>query len=290
MKKSKEKWFITGADGLIGSALFNYLESSGKLVSGSTCIRDHITKKVSYLDLASDISDWEVPERISVAFLCAAVTSQEECRENPAAARKINCTNTVELARKLLNRGVFVVFPSTNLVFDGGRAPYKESDPVNPKTEYARQKVETEKELLAFGSLVSVVRFSKIVWPEMPLLRGWIKAFQNHKPIRPFSDLPISPIPLSFAVMALVEIGAKRLPGIIHVSAREDITYTQLSYRIAEKMNVEKALVKPVSTHESGRNIEWLPAHTTLDSTRFEREFGMKAPDVWGTIDEVITS
>ena len=288
MNMRNEKWLIVGADGLIGKELLNLLNSSGNAALGTVFLEKPDLVRTFFLDLSGDISDWEASEHTTIAVLCAAVTSQEECRRNPEAAREINCIKTVELARKFVERGVFVIFPSTNLVFDGREALNREDDPVSPRTEYARQKAETERGLLALGTSVSIVRFSKIVWPEMPLLKGWMKALESGESIQSFSDLRLSPIPLSFAVKALEEIGRKRLNGIIHVSGRKDITYSEMAYRIAELLGADRNLVRPVRARESGQNIEWLPAHTTLNSTRFEKETGIMIPDVWETIEEVV--
>ncbi|MBP7506354.1 MAG: sugar nucleotide-binding protein [Prolixibacteraceae bacterium] len=289
MKYSEGNWFISGVDGLIGRKLAASLELSGRTVLGTTCLENVVSEKFSFLSLSEDINDWMPPEGISIACLCAAVTSLDECRRNPAVSRKINVTNTVLMAEKLIAAGVFVVFLSTNLVFDGETPLRKENDPVGPKTEYGRQKAETERALLLLGKSVSIIRFSKIIWPEMPLVANWINLLKNGKPISPFADMGISPISLSYAVEALAAIGERKFSGITHVAAKEDITYEQMALYIARKMNADVQLVQPVKARESGLTLEHIPFYTSLDASRLRVELGMEPPDVWSVLDNIIS-
>ena len=288
MKFSDEKWFISGVDGLIGRTLSARLESLGKTVFGTTCLNSAVSEKFSFLDLSEDIDDWMPPEGISIACLCAAVTSLDECRRNPTISRKINVTNTVLMAKKLADAGAFVVFPSTNLVFGGEIPLRKEDDPVGPKTEYGRQKAETERSLLLLGKPVSVIRFSKIIWPEMPLVTNWINSLKNGEPISPFTNMGISPISLPYAVNAIIRVGEERLPGVTHVAAKEDITYKQMALYIARKMNADMQLVQPVEARESGLTFEHIPFYTSLDASKLKSELGMEPPNVWSVLDDLV--
>ncbi len=284
MEKSKDRWLVIGADGLIGRALSAHLKSAGAAVIETTRKPDSVSDKRLFLDLAGDISDWQPPEQISVAYLCAAATSLVNCKKDPFHTKKINVTNTIALARKLVEQGVFVVFPSTNLVF-GGLVPFQKADyPACPKTEYGRQKAEAEKQLMSLGEMVAIVRFTKVLGNDTPLFKGWIEALRNNEIIHPFSDMVMSPVPLSFAVEVLHRIAEKRLSGIVQVSGKEDVSYERAANFIARGIGARKELVQPVKSTESGIDMEVAPLNTTLDTSRMESALGMMPPDIWKTI------
>lgn len=284
MIKSKDRRLVIGPDGLIGKALSDYLKTAGKPVLGTTRLRDAISEERLFLDLAGDISDWQPPEHISVAYFCAAATSLLDCRKNPSQTKKINVTNTVALARKLVEQGAFVVFPSTNLVFDG-LVPFQKADyPACPNTEYGRQKAEAERQLLNLGESVAIVRFTKILGLDTPLFKGWIEALRNNEIIHPFSDMVMSPVPLSFAVEVLYRIAEKRLSGIVQISGKEDVSYERAANFIARGIGARKELVQPVKSTESGIDMEAAPLNTTLDTSCMESALGMMPPDIWKTI------
>jgi dTDP-4-dehydrorhamnose reductase len=276
---------VVGADGLIGRALTD--NWAGKVVFETTHLPDTLSDHRIFLDMEQDVSGWHPPESVFVAIICAAISSLERCRTQPEQSAWFNVHNTVAVAKKLLTKGAFVIFISSNLVYDGSIPFRRAEDLVCPQTEYGRQKAETERQLLVLGDSVSVVRFTKVLSPDMPLLRRWLLALQNGETIHPFSDMVMSPVSLSFVVDVLRRVAELHLPGIVQVSAKEDLTYAQVAQYIARRIGANLDLVQPIRSTQSGLQIEAVPAHTTLDTTRLRREFGIEPPDVWSTIDLV---
>jgi dTDP-4-dehydrorhamnose reductase len=278
---------VIGADGLIGRALADYLVRSGGTVIETTRQTGTISEKRTFLDLSRDLSKWSPPCKCSVAYVCAAVTSLEKCRAEPAKTALINVQHTVALAGKLVKSGTFVVFPSTNLVFDGSLPYRKADDAVCPVTEYGRQKAEAEKQILALGNMAAVVRFTKVQDPETPLIKGWLNTLRNKESIYPFSDMVVAPLSVDFAVDVLHRVGGTHSAGIFQASAAKDVTYAQVGRYIARRIHASAKLVQPVKSGEAGPSLEAVPRHTTLDTTRLRAEFGLEPPDVWSTLDAV---
>jgi dTDP-4-dehydrorhamnose reductase len=283
---SKKTALIVGADGLLGRALADALPASGWNVITTTRRTGEMPDQNIFMDLSGDVAEWQPPSGVGAAFLCAAVTSLTACRENPGQSARVNVESTFLIAKKLAESGAFVIFPSTNLVFDGSAPRCHAEAPVQPQTEYGRQKSEAERRILGLER-AAVVRFTKIVWPGMPLVCGWISDLKSGRVIRPFSDMVLSPIPLSLAVDVLVQVAEKKLAGVMQASGGRDISYADLARRIAARFGAPPELVQPVRTKDSGIQIEAAPAYTTLDTARLESELGIRAPDVWETIDSV---
>jgi dTDP-4-dehydrorhamnose reductase len=279
---------VIGADGLIGRALADHLVRIGETVIETTRRRDTLSEKRIFLDAAGDVSDWRPPGPVSVAYLCAAVTSIERCRQEPMESANVNVHNTGALAKRLAASGTFVIFPSTNFVYDGSIPFRKAEDPVCPVTEYGRQRAEVERQLLSLGDLISIVRITKVIGPNMPLFKEWIQALQRNETIHPFTDKILSPVPLSFAVEVLHQTGLTRISGILQISASKDITYAQLGYHLAQRMRVDLRLVKPIAANPVP--YQEREHHTTLDTTRLVQDLGMKPPGVWSAVESLLTS
>src|SRR5271157_3884999 len=123
---------VVGADGMIGRTLAAHFNAAGRTVVRTALLP---MKDAATLDLARQAAQW-TPPPASVAYLCAAITSQEQCRTHQAATRAVNVEGTLALAEKLVHQGTHVIFPSTNLVLDG-LSPHQPADaPHAPKTEY----------------------------------------------------------------------------------------------------------------------------------------------------------
>ena len=230
-------------------------------------LRDTVLLTRKEIDLSKD--GWELP-KCKTAYICAGVTSTKECEEHPEETRRVNVENTIKLADKL---GCHVVFLSSERVFDGSKPFRKVTDEVCPVTEYGRQKAEVEKVLLGMGACV--IRFSKVIGWGVPLFEGWIDALKKGHIIYPYSNMSMSPLPVSFAVDFIERVG--KFKGLYQVSALEDISYDRIAYHIANYMGVPLDLVSPYDAKIGHVN-------STLDDNGISKQVGLNIPDSWDTI------
>ena len=272
---------MVGAEGQIGRALLAALPHA----QGTT--RRPSAAGQWFVDLAADESHWVLPASVSEAYLCAAITALEACRQDPTASAFVNVTQTVKLAQRLIALGAFIVFLSTNLVFDGSHPRRLATEPPCPTTEYGRQKAEAERALESLGEAVAIVRLTKVITPNMALLARWRAALEQGQTIRPFSDLVMAPLPLPFVVQALTRIGARRHGGVFQLSGERDITYAEAAEWLAARLGANPKLVQPITSVEAGVALEAIPAHTTLDDTRARQMFGLQPPSSADTLEFV---
>ena len=275
---------VVGADGQIGRELLGRLRAAGRPAVGTSRRAGGVAL---HLDLAADSRAWELPDRVAVAYLCAAVTSVDGCRRDPAGAAAVNVAGTLALADRLRDRGAHLVFLSTNLVFDGSRPHVPEDAAPAPRTAYGRQKAAAEADLLAAGG-ATVVRLTKVLPPGWPLLTGWADALRREEPVSAFSDLRIAPIPLGFAAEVLVRAGAARPGGVVHVSGDEDVSYAAVARELAARLGVPAGRVREGPAAAAGVPPEAAPPHTTLAVGRLARELGLTPPPVNRTITAAV--
>jgi dTDP-4-dehydrorhamnose reductase len=278
---------VVGGDGRLGRGLAEHLRRQGGAVLLTTRRRKETSGTRLYLDLSEDVSRWELPRPVDVAYLCAAVASLEACRKDPGPSRHVNVEQTAALARALAAAGAFVVLPSSTFVFDGRRPFPRPDDPVRPETEYGRQKAEAERRVLELGSRGAVVRITKVVVPEAPPFGDWVRALRAGEVIRPFADKVLSPVSLPYAAEALLRVGARRLAGVSHVSGTADITYEQAARHLARRLGTRPAQVVAGASAHSGLGPGAAPGHTALDASRVRAELGLEPADPWQTLDEV---
>lgn len=285
---SRPTALVAGADGLLGRALARELAARGLEVIETTRRRDSLSERRVLLDLDEPVAGWRPPCDPDIAFLCAGVTSLDRCKAEPAGSASVNVDATAALARALVERGAFVVFPSTGLVFDGSR-PFRDARETSPRTEYGRQKAEAETRLAAIGRAVAIVRLTKVLGPgSPPHPEQWARALRAGEQVRPLSDLVLAPIALAFAVEALYRVALRRSHGVTQVSASRDVTWADVAGHIARRVGAPPGLVRPASSREAGIDLEAVPAYATLDATRLERELLLAPPDPWAAVDSVI--
>ncbi len=281
---------IVGSTGTIGRSLLRFFaekfSDQTHPVWGTTRHKHEANHGAIWLDLAQPESFENLRGHFfRVAIICAAVTSQKACQENYAASYAINVSNTVELAKYLIDSGVFVIFLSSNAVFDGTIPFVEATQCVNPQTAYGQQKAKAEQGILSLNSdRVAVVRLSKVLDEQFSLFHGWIKNLRCGLPIHPFEDLYFAPISAQFAAYLLFNVALRQVGGIIQASAIMDISYSEVAYYLAKNMHLDLDIIKPVSCQNQG--VIHVPRHTTLN-TDFIQGIGIDPPHPWRVIDEL---
>lgn len=276
---------IVGVDGLLGGTLRRHLQQQGREVAATSLLSVADPRGVIHLDLTQSPETWPELPPCRAVVLCAAITSLEQCRANPAGTRLVNVAHTLTLLEHLAQRGTFVVFISSNLVFDGSK-PWRQPDELPcPRTEYGRQKAEAETALRRLGEQAAIVRLTKVIHPDMPLMRGWVQSLREGKTISPFEDMVCSPITLDATVSAIAEVADQQRAGIWQLSASADLTYAGIARRLAEIGGFDSAMVQPASARAAA--LEHLPQHSTLDPGRSLSELGFELRDPESVIDRV---
>ena len=275
---------IVGADGQIGGAILERLATRGIPVLG-TVLAGPAAAGHRVLDLGGDPQGWKLPEQVSTAYLCAAITSLDACGRDPQGTARVNVSRTVAIGKMLVDRGAFVVFLSSNQVYDGLVPFRRQSDPPCPKNEYGRQKAEAERQLLALGNAVAVVRLTKVLGPGAALLASWRRALAAREVVHPFSDMVMAPVSRPFTVAALEKVAAARNPGLYQLSADRDVSYAAAAAHLAARWGVGPELVQPIESRQAGIPPEVVQPHTTLDMARAQADLGLSPPSVWDAID-----
>jgi dTDP-4-dehydrorhamnose reductase len=283
---------VIGCDSMIGRALSNALHNDGYEVI-KTSRRKPIAEGCFFLDLSERASSYSLPENISTAFFCAAETSSERCCANKDETHTVNVLQTRILAKQIIAQGGRVIFLSTNRVYDGSKPYYKAQELPNPSIEYGKQKAQTEESFLALGKNVVIVRLTKVLSDQSPLIAKWIEALKNSIAIHPYRDMIISPLPLAYVVNILSKLIDTEFSGILQVSGAEDINYAQLAENIAAELGVDKNLVQPVDSFASDSpvatsGLNQQPRYATLDTTELFQLFQIKAPSLKDVVQSVL--
>jgi dTDP-4-dehydrorhamnose reductase len=259
-------YLIVGGDGLIGSSLHRKLILDGASVTVTT--RKHPDSSNSlYLNLNEDVSAWRAPLDVQVAYLCAAITKIKTCDESHNDAYRVNVESTLQIAAKLLEGGTFVVFLSTNYVFSGSKPQQKTNDSYAPINEYGRLKAEAERRLLSLGGKIAIVRLTKVLDRNSPLIAEWIRNLKRQQPVYAFHDLCIAPISLTYAVDALYHIGKLRKAGVYHLSGSKDLSYADLARMLANKVGVSRLNVNETSCRSNPEAAVARNRYMSLDVT-----------------------
>jgi len=273
-----DRLLIVGADGFLGGALRAHWQQQKRAVAATTFLPVADQRDTHRLDLSQSPEFWPVLPPCRAAVLCAAITSLEQCRRDPAGTRKVNVEHTLALAQLLAEQGTFVVFLSTNLVFDGTKPLRQADEATSPRTEYGRQKAAVEAGLMALGLRHAVVRLAKVFHSGLPLVRDWRDSLRAGKPITPFADMVCAPVALPTVIQGLAMVAEKELEGRWQFSPSEDVSYATIATEVGRLVQADLSLIRPGSARQLA-SLEHLPAHTTLDARGTRAKLGLDFPE-----------
>jgi len=256
---------IAGGDSRIGAAVARRLAEQGWKVLATTRHKERVTPDRPWLDLESCTEAMPSLPSCAICLIAAAAVKIDECRRDPAATRRVNVAGTAAVAGWVAQQQGFTLLLSTNQVFDGSRPLCKIEDAVCPLTDYGRQKADAEAAILAGDGHAAVLRLTKLLAPDAPLLQGWLAAWRRNQPVTAFRDMTIAPVTLPQTVEAITLLLTGRAAGLHHFSGDRDVSYLAIARELAARAEIDPALVQDSSFRDAGIPPEFAPRHTTLD-------------------------
>jgi len=230
MRAERTAW-VTGAAGLIGNCLVNAAPQFAPMWS---------VRGVTRADF--DLLDFDAvrrafrEERPQLIIHCAALSRTPVCQSNPGLARQNNVEVTALLEE--LAAGIPFVFFSSDLVFDGQKGNYVETDLVNPLSVYAETKVAAERVILE-NPRHTVVRTSLNAGVSPAGDRAFNEqlrvAWEAGKELNLFTDEFRCPIPATVTARATWELVEKGVTGLFHLAGSERLSRYEIGKLLAAR-------------------------------------------------------
>jgi dTDP-4-dehydrorhamnose reductase len=191
--------------------------------------------QLDLLDFAAVRSKFH-EDRPQLVIHCAAVTRVADVERNPELARRVNVDVTRLLAE--LAAGIQFVFFSSDLVFNGQKGNYIETDPVNPLHLYGETKSAAE-EIVLKNPRHLVVRTSINGGISRVGNRGFNEqlrlAWETGRPMTLFTDEFRSPIFAGETARAVWELALQSRTGLFHVAGAARLSRWQIGQLLARR-------------------------------------------------------
>ena len=167
----------------------------------------------------------------------------------------------------------YVVYLSTDYVFDGERGMYREDEPPNPVNYYGLTKLMGEVAVRSRCSRWSVVRASSIygLGPgRVNFAKFLVEKLSKGETVRALVDQYTSPSHAALLAEAIAELLERRAVGVFHVVGERMSRY-EFALRMAEKLGFDKSLIQPAKMEE----FKWLarrPRDSSLSCEQTRRK------------------
>ena len=284
------KYLVTGSAGLIGNQLVYDLEKSGEIVY--SCYNN--LKPIYGIPIQLDLLDLEGIHKIfkkiqpDIVIHSAALTDVEKCEVEQKLANSLNVTATEVIAKEVEQIGSYLMYISTDYVFDGNQGLYKETDLRNPLSNYGKTKLSGEKIIQDITSRWSIIRTST------PFGKHYLKktfpvwVYENlkiNKKINILENQFTSPTYVPNLSEMILEIIFHRLEGFFHLAGSTKISRFEFAKMIATKFDLNLSLLNPVKID----SMPWKairPIDSSLDISKINTMLKIKPYTISQSLDD----
>jgi len=262
---------VTGAAGMLGTALLPALVAAGHEVLGLDERAGDVTRRDALLEPARAFRpQW-------LAHL-AAWTDVDGCERDAARAQRVNEVGSRNAALAAADVGAGVLAISTDYVFDGATpTPRREFDLPAPLNVYGSTKLAGERAAREANPRAIIVRTA---WLYGPGGRNFVDTIVAKatagEPLRVVDDQRGSPTATGDLAGALLALLAAGRPGTFHVTNAGNCTWHELAGEACALAGVPAGIGR-LSTDELARPAR-RPAYSVLSNSWFERVTGRALP------------
>lgn len=249
------KFLVTGSAGLVGSQVVKDLSKhTDEIYSCYNNAKPAFGTPIK-MDLSNPQNMTDVIEKVKPDFIMhiAAMTNIDQCEIEKDLAMKINAKATEIISKQAARQNAFLLYVSTDYVFDGQHSMKKESDTPNPIDFYGKTKLEGEKAVMNSASPWCIARTSTPfgIHPSKYNFPTWVaKNLSEKKEIRIVTDQHTSPTYVPNLSRMLIELTKRQVSGIIHVAGATRISRYDMAELVADKLSLDKTFLKPASIND----------------------------------------
>lgn len=279
---------ITGGTGLLGKALLETLPASAE---ATATYRQHpppISQRFRFipLDVRDPSSVRQVVEEVRPDFVvhAASIGEVDEAERNPQRVWEVNVRGTQRIAEASRAIDAFLLYVSSNAVFDGKNPPYSEEVPPRPANRYGAFKREAELSVLRSGADCLVLRpILMYGWP-WPAGRGnvvtrWLYAMETGQPVQVAQGIFSMPLFAAQCAQVIWACLAKRMRGVLHVAGRDRLSLVEFARTVSRVFGLDEQLVVPVPSARLPM-LAPRPPDTSFVTARMESELGIQPTGV----------
>ncbi|MBT8192693.1 MAG: NAD(P)-dependent oxidoreductase [Acidimicrobiia bacterium] len=212
---------MTGATGYLGSAMRDSAPADVELIATG------FTRGGLRLDITDPVAVRNAvhQQRPDVVVHLAAVSLTASAGEDPDLATRVNVTGARAVAAAAGRYGVRLVALSSDVVFDGTGAPYREDARPNPINAYGASKLAGEEATAAEHPDALILRTSVLVGrnraDRYPFSMHVLQEAREGREITLYENERRNFYPVTHAASAVWECAGSDLTGVLHIAATE---------------------------------------------------------------------
>jgi dTDP-4-dehydrorhamnose reductase len=274
---------VTGAGGMLATALVPALQAAGhETLALARADADVAQPGAIAAPAASFAPDW-------IAHL-AAFTKVDDCESKPDHAHLVNGAGARHAAQAAAACGAAVLAISTDYVFDGrGTAPYREYDPVGPRSVYGASKWAGEQAVREIHDRHLIVRTAWLYGAGGPnFVDTIVNKARAGGPLAVVDDQRGSPTWTRDLAAALITLMSRNERGTVHVTNAGECTWHDLAVYAIRRAGLDVEVAR--TTTAAFARPAPRPAYSVLGTQLYQQLAGSPLPHWQDAVDRYLAS
>lgn len=220
-------------------------------------------------DLMDERGTYDLVDRLrpDVIIHSAALTDVDRCERERELAYKMNVEGTRAIAKAAEKAGAFLVYISTDYVFDGERGSYREDEKTNPVNYYGQSKLWGEEFCRGCIARTCVIYGSRPASGKVNFALWLIESLKSGKQVRVVTDQFITPTLNTNLAKMVLEAADRRLSGVYHLAGATRISRYDFAREVARVFDLDSDLIIPSRMAD----LKWdakRPKDSSLDTSK----------------------
>lgn len=285
MNSPMKQILVVGANGFTGRKIFTDLSSCSIYQVTGCSLHPAIAPVQGAAFVAADIRDAAAVAKLfeavrpDVVINTSALSVPDYCETHHEEAYETNVMAVGHLAEQCEKMGAKLIHLSTDFVFDGGEERlYTEDDLPLPVNYYGVTKLQGEQVVASRCCDWAVARVCVVYGKSLPGQHGNIlqlvyNRLTKGETIQVVKDQYRTPTyvgDISKGVQALIHHAGN---GIFHLCGKDCLSVSELAFRVADRLHLDRSLILPVSTAEMNEATP-RPMHSGMSIAKTSRLIG----------------
>jgi dTDP-4-dehydrorhamnose reductase len=256
-----QKALVAGAAGGLGRAFVERLRGGCEVIALGHLELD-VTRRNDVFDAVRD-------HKPDLLIDAAGIADIDRCETDRWQAYLVNRDGAKHLAMAAAEVGALMVFPSSDLVFDGSRvSPYREEDPPNPLSIYGDTKLAAELAVMSHAPRHLVVRTGWLFGPHgQNFVSDLLQWRKTQDIVLAGDDQRTQPTSQEDFVTAVLELVRQDRVGLWHAASEGEATQFEVGQAAFEMLGEVECEVKPVRRGAGGRSA-LRPRYSVLECSK----------------------
>lgn len=292
---TKKVILITGGTGLLGKGIEEVMPEDCEIISIHQ--RPYYMNDSRVKHLVLDIRDKSAVEelftkhRFDAVIHAGGIASVDYVKKNYAESLESNIVGTLNISSACRKSGVYLIYISSNAVFDGLSAPYDETSKPNPVNEYGEIKLECERliektlpdaciirPILMYGWNHPTGRSNPVTW-----LLEKLKSGQKINVVDDVWENPLYNLQCGDAIWRTIEI---KPGGKLHLAGEDVLNRFQLALLTADVFGLDSGLITAVKS-TSFPDLAPRPPNTAFSTDKMQELLGIKPVSVRAGLEDM---